>query len=164
MRRLLLVLATLGLFAIPSSGEAQVSFGATAAYHDDVDFGLGAFAEVPVTALHENVSVRGDFTYFFPDVDGFDYFEINGNLHYHFPLADQGFTPFALGGLNVARASFDADLGGGFGSVSGSDTEVGLNLGGGLAFEAGSLSPAVGAKIELGGGEGFVLFGSLGIG
>lgn len=42
-----------------------------------------------------------------------------------------------------------------------SRTEVGLNLGGGLSSALGRVRPTVGAKIEIGGGRGFVVFGHL---
>ena len=51
----------------------------------------------------------------------------------------------------------------GIGSVSASDTEIGLNVGGGVSFPQESVTPSVGAKFEIGGGEDFMLFFSLGI-
>lgn len=166
MRKLTLALATAAVLAVPGTAQAQVGFGVLAAFHDDADFGVGAFVDAPMEGIHENVHLMGDFTWFFPDEDNFagvdvdvTYFQVNGNLLYDFPMADQNFTPFALGGLNIARVSVDSEVAGIEGSAS--DTEVGLNLGGGLTFGTGSLRPAVGARVELGGGEGFVIFGSL---
>lgn len=174
MRRYLATaLAVAALAAIPTSAQAQVGFGVLAAFHDDADFGVGAFVDAPLPNLHENVEIMGDFTWFFPgdggaffgaDVD-VDYWEINGNLKYNFPLeGNDSFTPFALGGLNIARVSASASVAGFEGSAS--NTDIGLNVGGGLTFggSQASLKPSVGAKLELGGGEGFVLFGSIAIG
>ena len=59
--------------------------------------------------------------------------------------------PFALAGLNIARASA-----GDF-----SNTEIGLNVGGGIKFEAGAFQPLVGVRLELEGGDGFVIFGAV---
>lgn len=142
------------LLALAGRVEAQTRVGAAAAWHEDVDFGVGAFVVFPLAGVHPNLAVEGDFTYFFPD--GFDYFEINGNLIYTFPV-EADVSPWAMGGLNLARVSVDVP---GFGDAS--ETEVGVNLGGGVTFSpASSISPLVGAKIELGGGEGFVIFGGL---
>ncbi len=78
---------------------------------------------------------------------------------YNFPVsADSPVAPFALAGLNWSRTSID--LGGTFGSVSNSD--IGLNLSGGVNFNAGSLSPFAGAKVEKQDGTGFVIFGGIG--
>jgi hypothetical protein len=77
---------------------------------------------------------------------------------YSFPVsADSPVMPFAFGGLNIARYSIDVPGAGSF-----SDTQVGINLGGGVNFSAGSLNPFAGAKIELEGGESFVIFGGIG--
>lgn len=161
MRKLTLALATAAAVAVPTTAQAQLGFGVLAAYHDDADFGVGAFVDAPMEGLHENVHLMADFTWFFPDAEGFDYFEINGNLLYDFPMPEQNFTPFALGGLNVARASVDIDTPG---VDDASDTEIGVNLGGGLTFGSGAMRPSVGVRAELGGGEGVVLFGSLTLG
>jgi hypothetical protein len=80
-----------------------------------------------------------------------DFFEINANLTYDIPIEDASVLPFALAGLNLARASV-----GDF-----SNTEIGLNVGGGLKFGAGALQPLVGVRLELEGGDGFVIFGAL---
>jgi hypothetical protein len=48
------------------------------------------------------------------------------------------------------------------GNGSRSDTDLGINLGGGVAFiNVGQVRPSAGHKIQLSGGEGFVLFGAL---
>lgn len=164
MRRLFLsVAAAAALVLVPSATQAQVSFGAVGAWHDDFDLGLGGFVGFPLAQLHEDVSGVGEFIYFFPGDEFGDltYFEINGNLKYAFSLEDSSLRPFALGGLNIARLSVDDDT---FGDVDASSTDVGLNLGGGLDLGSGGLQPSVGARIELGGGDGFVIFGSIAFG
>ena len=94
----------------------------------------------------------------FPDCDPADcsFFEINGNVTYDFRLEGSAVQPFALLGLNVARASVDA---GSLGDES--NTEIGLNVGGGVAFNVGSLRPSLGGRFEISGGEGFVVFFTL---
>lgn len=154
MRRLALsALALAALVAAPSAAEAQVSFGPVVAFHGDADFGAGALVKMPLPVLYENMGLMGDFIWFFPE--GFDYWEINGNLTYDFAVANSSIVPFALAGLNVAHASVE------FEGVSASDTELGLNLGGGVTFGGSRLRPTVGGRIQLGGGESFVLFGAI---
>lgn len=164
MRKLTFMFALAAAVAIPSTAQAQVSFGALAAYHDDFDLGIGAYVGFPLESVYEGLRGQADFTYFFPDSDFIDYFEINANALYDIDI-ESSVTPFVLGGINIARVSVDdpTGLGDAFG-FDASSTEFGLNLGGGVAFDAGSLRPSVGARIELGGGEGLVIFGQLGIG
>lgn len=140
----------------PTQAQAQVQLGPTVAFHDDFDFGVGAMVGFGIPALGEGVNFLGDFTVFFPDTDNLDYWEINGNVTYDIPVEGAAVAPFLLGGLNVAQVSIDAPT---IGDTS--ETELGLNLGGGLRFAAGTLEPIVGARVELSGGEGFVVFASL---
>jgi hypothetical protein len=138
----------------PIAAEGQVLLGPTLAWHDDVDIGIGATVGFELPAIAEGVGFLGDFLLFFPD--GFDYFELNGNVTYDFPLAESTAVPFALGGLNLGHSSVDA---GPLGDVS--DTDVSLNLGGGVAFDAGSFRPKVGGRFIIGDGTSFVLFATL---
>lgn len=168
MRKLLGSIALAAMLAVPSQAEAQLTLGAGAAFHGNFDFGVGVWGMTPMPSIHENVSIGGDFTFFFPDDGGatgvdFSYFEINPNLFYSFTGADASFTPFALAGVNIARFSVDSELGNVPG-VGSSSTDVGLNLGGGISFGSGDsgVTPVVGAKLELGGGEDFVIFGGIG--
>lgn len=140
----------------PAQAQAQLRVGPTVAFHDDFDFGVGAMVGFGLPALGDGVNFLGDFTYFFPDVDNFDYLELNGNIAADIPIEGSAVAPFVLGGLNVARVSVDNPTLG-----DASNTELGLNLGGGIRFAAGALEPMVGARVELSGGEGFVLFASL---
>ncbi|MDH3271433.1 MAG: hypothetical protein OEN56_08890 [Gemmatimonadota bacterium] len=156
MRKLASGLAVAALVIAPAAVSAQVQIGPTLAFHDDFDFGIGATFGAQAPQLGEGIGFMADLIIFFPSTDGVDYFEINGNVTYDFPLENSTVLPFALGGLNIARASVDA---GTLGSVS--NTEIGLNLGGGIVFDAGSFRPAVGGRFEVNGGEGFVLFATL---
>jgi hypothetical protein len=90
-------------------------------------------------------------------VPGVHAFEINGDVVYNFPVsADSPVLPWAMAGLNVLRLSSDVP-------GASSNTEIGLNLGGGVNFiTSGSLSPFAGAKFEIQDGSGFVIFGGLG--
>lgn len=111
-----------------------IYLGPEIAFNDEVDFGIGVGLEFDLPSIDPNLSYMGDLLFFFPD--GFDYLEFNTNLAYDFPLENASVVPFALGGLNVARASAE-------GPDDGSDTEIGLNLGGGIKFDAGSVSPRI---------------------
>jgi hypothetical protein len=148
-------LAALAVFAAaPRMAQAQVTLGPTVAWHDDADVGVGATLTAGLSQFGEGFGFMADFLYFFPD--GFDYLEINGNVTYDLPLEGSTVMPFVLGGLNVARISVDI---GTLGSAS--NTEVGLNLGGGIRFDAGNFRPTVAGRFELSGGEGFVLWATL---
>ncbi len=166
MKRLFgsLLLAAAVTFGASTEAEAQFTFGPMAAYHDDMDFGVGAGFTMPTTGIHEQVGLWGSFLYFFPDAGGnfggvdvdVSYFEINGGLYYDF-VTSGSITPYALAGLVIAR--FSADVAG-FGN---SDTDIGLNLGGGIKTMLGdSMTGLVGARLELQDGSGFVIEAGLG--
>lgn len=153
MRKFMIGLGVAAFLAIVPVGlEAQAQLGPTLALHDDFDFGIGATLGFRAPGIGEPVGFMGDFLIFFPDRDGLDYLEFNANLTYDFPLEDSPIVPFALAGLNVARVSGDAVI---------NDTSVGVNLGGGIVFNAGSFRPAVAGRFEVNGGEGFVIFATL---
>jgi len=166
MRRIMLALATVTvLVAIPSQAWGQYQVGPYLAFHDDADLGVGAFVGIPLPSIHEDLSFVGDFGFFFPGNGGHDgrdadYWEANAGALFRFPLPDLSFTPWVLGGLNLAHGTVGR-WGREWGDFSGSDTEIGLNLGGGITFGAGPMSPFVGAKFELGGGKGAVIFAGL---
>lgn len=167
MRKFVFALIAIGaVLAMPAASSAQLQVGPFLAFHDDADLGIGAFVGVPVASIHEDLSFVGDFGMFFPgggshgavEVD-VDYWELNANGLFKFPLEGQPFTPWALAGLNVAKYSASAEVGE-FGASYG-DTQIGLNVGGGVTFGEGPMTPFAGAKFELGGGEGAVVFGGL---
>ncbi len=164
---LALALALLIARAPAHEVHAQATVGPVLAYHNDFDFGLGGFVAVPIPDFAEGLSLVADLGIFFPgDGAGVDvsYFEVNGGVIYRFAVDSDVVSPFALGGLNIARLSVDDEgAGPGPGPGRSSHTDLGLNLGGGVTFlNAGAVRPSVGMKIELSGGDGFVLFGALG--
>jgi hypothetical protein len=152
MKKLICALAFAAMLGVPAGASAQVQAGPILAYHTDVEaVGVGAFLGIPLASI-EGVQLVPNFLWFFPD--NYDYFEINGDVVYNFMVAaDSPVQPFAFGGLNIGR--FSSDFGG-------SNTEVGLNIGGGVNFVAGSLNPFAGAKFEIQDETGFVIFGGLG--
>ena len=148
------------LLTVPAAVQAQgATLGPQLAYHDDFDFGIGAALTMSADAIDPRVDFMADFAWFFPDLEGLSYFELNGNLLYDFILEGSTATPFALAGLNLASLSYDSGFGPGNGG--GDNTELGLNLGGGIKFNAGSFRPMVGVRFEIEGGEGVVVFGTV---
>jgi opacity protein-like surface antigen len=151
--------------AAPGTAQAQLPFrlGGQISWGDDSDVGIGVRYENNLTALGpgvRNLRVIGSFDWFFPgDVGGADvtYWEINANLAWAFRIPGSRIAPYAGGGLNIARVDVDAA-----GIGGGSNTDVGLNLLGGLSFPSmGKLTPYVEMRVELSGGEQFVLTAGL---
>jgi hypothetical protein len=153
MRKHLVGLATLGLLVTTVPLQAQATLGPTLAWEDDLDLGIGATLRAPLVSAGERVGLMAEFLIFFPSVG--DYFEINGHVTYDLPLQESTALPFVLGGLTVGRASGEV-LG-----VSYSDTALRLNIGGGVEFDAGTLRPTVGLRLELGDGDALILFASI---
>lgn len=151
--RVLVLIALLALCAgATTSLSAQVRFGPQVSFADDADFGIGARLEYGLDKLFPKAPLlsAASFDYFFPG-NNVTYWEINYNVSYLFKV--DALTPYAGGGLHFAHASVDG---------GGSNSEMGLNLLGGLRFKTASkLTPFVEARIELGGGEQFVLTGGL---
>lgn len=155
-----LAVALPAAFAVPAEARAQTVAGPYLGYHDDFDLGIGVFIEAPIPSYAEGLSLTADLGIYFPgDRGGTDvnYFEINGGALYRFDVDSDDVSPFALGGLNIARRTFDDGV-----DDDGSATDLGLNLGGGVTFLHGAVRPSVGVKIELSGGDGYVIFGGLG--
>jgi opacity protein-like surface antigen len=139
-----------------ATAEAQeVRFAPQVNYGDDTDFGIGARVRLMIPSIARGVFGVGSFDYFFPD--NFNYFELNANMGYMIPGVRGKVHPYAGGGLGYARASAEDCSGSGC-----SDSEIGLNLLGGMDIETRSrIMPFVEVRIELGGGEQFVLTGGV---
>lgn len=159
MKKLLAGLFALALFlGTAGHGEAQVSLGPEIAIADDADFGLGAVLEAGLPSVDANLEVVARFNIFFPD--GFDYWELDGDVRYLFPLRDQDqIIPFVLAGIGIGHASVDYD-GPGI-EVDGSNTEVGIRLGGGLKIPMERITPFVELGLGVGDIPDFVLRGGL---
>lgn len=161
----LLLAAATAPAATPAA--AQVAFGPQVSWADDADFGIGARVTFPLTQLMtadadspaQKMMLIGSFDWFFPDdgdVPDLDvrYYEINANVAYTPEV--EGLDPYFGGGLNIANAGISG------GGESVSDTEVGLNILGGLNFLLGTFNTFAEGRLELSGGEQFVLtFGAL---
>jgi len=153
MRKLLLGLVAVGAVTLTAgrTAEAQVRFGANLSWGGDTDLGLGARLNFGLGSLADSKPIEGlvTFDYFFPD-DSFGtdatYWEISANAIYRFVERGKGITPYAGGGLLLARYSASA----GTGSPSISDSDIGLSILGGLRFKtAGTLIPFAEARIDI---------------
>lgn len=162
----ILAMATVAVTAQPA--QSQTRFGPQVAWADDFDLGVGGRLDFGLGNLFgvddgpfQNLFGSTTATYFFTDC-GFSeidcsYIEFEGNLGVPFTLDGASIQPFAGAGLHVGRFSVDDDFDTPFGSFSSSSTEVGLNLLGGIFFPLGDLSGFAQGKIELAGGEQFII-------
>lgn len=129
--------------------RAQVYLGPQVNLATDTDLGVGG--RLLANIEDANLEFASSFDVFFPEGPA-DYWELNGNLFYHFHLPENpSVLPYLGGGLNVATFS-NGD----------SNTETGLNLGGGARFPLENVSPYVEGRAVVGGVEQFVFtFGIL---
>ncbi len=149
---LLFVALVLGIVPGAQGQVPEVRVGPQLSLGDDTDVGLGGRVEVGIPAT--TVFLSGTFDLFFPG-GGVDYWEINANAGYGFPLnTTDAVIPYVLGGINVAHVSFDAPL-------AASDTEIGLNLGGGGRFPLPQFDLFFELRFELDGGEQVVATGGI---
>ncbi|MCC5914480.1 MAG: outer membrane beta-barrel protein [Balneolaceae bacterium] len=109
----------------------------------DNDLGIRADGYYAVTP---EIRAGGDFTFYFPDTmresfggESFEtkltVWELNLNGHYLF-INEEDMNVYALGGINITGIRISSSGSTGFGDVSGSesDSEFGLNLGGGIEY------------------------------
>lgn len=155
-KALIAVVAGAGL-ALLGAGEARAQgfqFGGQVHWSDDYDFGVGPRIGLPIELPATSLTFNGSFDIYFPDVDGADvtYWELNGNVVYNFELPESTVEPYAGGGLSVDHIDVEG---------VGDDTDVGLNVLGGLRFPQAAIVPYLEAKFVLGGGEHFALTGGL---
>ncbi len=108
-----------------SKGEmsvgAQVAFGSGDSYSN---VGIGAKFRYNVI---DNLRIEPSFTYFL-EKDYLSMWDISANAHYLFPVGSR-FTLYPLAGLSVMGVKADV------GDHSASDSEFGINLGGGVDFD-----------------------------
>jgi opacity protein-like surface antigen len=154
MRKLRIGLVALSALVLGAGSAHAQRFGAQVNWAEDADLGLGARAELPLGLGSEGVLAStyliGSFDYFFPSNDNLNYFEFNANVAVPVDPAS-ALKPYVGTGLNMARWSVDSPGG------DNSNTDLGLNLLGGIKFALGNLASFAEARLELGGGEQFVL-------
>ena len=148
--RLFTIVAGAALLALGAApARAQTSFGAEALFGSDTDFGIGGRLQVGLGTAAP-LDFQGSFDLFFPDGPA-DYWEVNGNIWYSIPTTGTVTVPYVGGGLNIGVVDPGSDFD--------SDTDVGLNLGGGARFEFENTTPFVEARFVIGGVEQFVIGG-----
>jgi hypothetical protein len=153
MKRLLLGAFLAGLLVAPSAASAQLDLGAQVNWAEDTDLGIGGRASLGLPILQSAFELVGSFDYFFPDNAALDYWEINANVLHAIPLQGSPIGVYVGTGLNVAHASLDTE------GINGSDTQIGLNLLGGLRWNGAPVMLFGEVRWELEGGEQFVLTG-----
>lgn len=122
-----LTLSLLGLST--QETEAQANFGVQGNWGSETDFGVGG--RILLNIPNVNLEAAGTVDIYFPDQG--DFWEVNGNIFYHFHLPDSpSVLPYLGAGLNVGTVSNGA-----------SNTEFGLNIGGGVRFPTGTMAPFV---------------------
>lgn len=108
--------------------------------------------------LNEDMRVGGDLTYWLVDTHaGVDvtYLEFNGNFHYLFHKENE-LLLYGIGSLGIHYADASVDTGDwGGGTVSHSDTELGLGIGGGVEYNLGGFSIFAEPKLFLSGFDQF---------
>ncbi len=155
MRESLLAVFLAGVLQLtgPADAGAQVRIGPQLSFGSEQDVGLGGRVTAQFRSPME-LGFIGSFDVFFPDEprgEDRSYWEINTNLAYWFRVRSTSVHPYAGGGLNIAHASRDGT----------SDTDLGLNLLGGSAFGAKRVRPFAELRVELAGGDQFVVTGGV---
>ncbi|MCC5927152.1 MAG: outer membrane beta-barrel protein [Bacteroidetes bacterium] len=147
-----LLLVTFNSLTQAQSQEGDISVGIGLAYGFDLEepaIGLGG-----VYTINEQFRAAVDLHYYliasenFGGVDiDYNVWELNMNAHYMF-VNDETKTLYALGGINYFRIKVSASEGA-F-NISESDSEVGLNLGGGAEYNLGNFRLYGELKFSLG--------------
>lgn len=152
--RAVLTITAMGVLGLVGAREvqAQTMFGAEAMIGTDMEFGLGGRVHFDLAPGVPNLEIMGSFDYFFPDGPS-EYWEINGNAWYRIATsASQTAVPYVGGGLNIGHLDRSATQ---------DDTDVGINLGGGVRFLFENTIPFLEARVTIGGVEQLVIGGGV---
>ena len=105
---------------------------------------LGVDGRVGVPTLP--VTINPTFDYYF--ADGFDFFQFSVNALYDITSgAMPNMSPYVGAGLGISNISLDVDTP--FGSFSGDDSDIGINLIGGASVQSGGFKPFAQVQITL---------------
>jgi opacity protein-like surface antigen len=136
----------LALLFVTTTAQAQLSVGGGLGYGLDIE--ELAIQARGVYGINDQFRGEADFNYYLEGTDGLSYWEFNLNANYMITNTG-GFDIYALAGLNFFH--FNIDLGP-FGNSS--DTDTGLNIGGGAEMGLTDSVKLFGeAKFALGGAE-----------
>lgn len=109
--------------AFAQQGETAVGVNLNYGMHSDYkNFGLGAKVQYEFI---DNVRAEAAFNYFFKK-DNLSQWEVDLNVHYLFPIG--GVKIYPLAGLSLLNSKVS------YKGFSSSDSDFGLNLGGGVEF------------------------------
>lgn len=117
-----------GFFAIQAQGQIKV--GAHLGYSTDISnvgFGIDG-----VYSINEKFDIAADLD-FYPKKDFVSWTAVNANVHYNFVSSETGPAFYALGGLQMLFATVKIDMGY-LGTVEDTNSDFGLNLGGGTCY------------------------------
>ena len=151
VRNLLLAVALVVLGA--STADAQ-RWGAQISWGDESDIGVGVRGEwdfankLTQQGAFSRAFIIGQVDYYFVDCPSgvsCTWLEINPSLAIPFTAAGSSVKPYAGAGLHLVYARQSA------GGNSASDTELGLNILGGLKFDLGGMDAFSEARLGLGG-------------
>ncbi|MGI9628999.1 MAG: hypothetical protein ACR2QM_19365 [Longimicrobiales bacterium] len=154
LRWAVLFLLAVGLTG-PSALSAQlVAIAPQVSFGDEADLGFGVRAAFEAPSFSPNIEVHLGFDLFFPDdPPGVDigYMEANANVIRYFRVSDTPtLLPYLGAGFNFGRTSQSQD---GISFSSTSNTELGVNMLGGVRFNLSSYDPFLEVRLQLGGGE-----------
>lgn len=140
MKTIMVTLCMVTFSFLSVNAQEDTRLGAMLAYGTEIEnIGIGANAEFPIM---ENLTISPSFIYYLPKEEygmKMNWFEINANANYYI-VSQDNMSVYALGGLNYSsvKVSFDDAW---LGSYSSSDGRFGLNLGGGVNFNLGGITP-----------------------
>lgn len=140
-----LVLAIVGLTTMThAQTKGEMAAGVHFAYGSGDGFSNMGFGAKFQWNVLDNLRVEPSFTYFLKK-DYVSMWDISANAHYQFMLSEK-FDIYPLAGLSIMGVKA------GIGEYKVSDSEFGLNLGGGVDFDlSSSLALNVEAKYKIGG-------------
>ena len=148
-----LTAAAIALLCLPAGKLAaqEPRMGGQLSFAQDVNAGVGLRLEDALTppSSHE-LRLMASFDYYFPNTP-FQYWELNGDIAWAFPLAPARLSLYVGGGVNIARSGVR-------GVPDAAQTNLGLNLLAGFRFLTGTrATPYVELRPELGGGNRLVI-------
>ena len=141
------VAAVLAIVPARLAAQASPRLGGQLSFAQDANAGLGMRLEQNLVPFWtRDVRLDVSFDYYFPDRP-VNYWELNGDIDWGFPISGSRLSLYAGGGLNLSRS--------GVSGVPGSGSlDLGLNLLVGLRIPTSTrLTPYIELRPELGGGD-----------
>ena len=145
------ILAALVLAPAALAAQGPPRLGGQVSFAQDANAGLGLRFEQPLLPFWtQDLRLDVAFDYYFPD-SPVNYWELNGDLAWGFPISGSRMSVYVGGGVNIAREGVTGAPGSGY-------TNIGLNVLAGVRIPTRSgLTPFVELRPELGGGDRLVL-------